>query len=127
MKTINELIFSDIQLCPPFATSDFYVLLLRFGFNLLVLLIISRAMYLRWNKKPDYMFAQLITGTIVFIICSLLRWVQLELGLVLGLFAVFAIIRFRTINIAVKEMAYLFIAVGISAVNALVQQEECFQ
>jgi hypothetical protein len=60
-------------------------------------------------------------------ICSLLRWVQLELGLVLGLFAIFAIIRFRTINIPVKEMAYLFMVVGISAVNALLQLDYCFQ
>lgn len=35
------------------------------------------------------MFAQLITGIIVFMICSMLRWVQLELGFVLGLFAIF--------------------------------------
>lgn len=127
MKTIQDLTLSDIQICPPFASTDFYELILRFVLNLVVLLIISRAMYYKWNKKPQYMFAQLISGTIVFIICSLLRWVQLELGLVLGLFAIFAIIRFRTVNIAVKEMTYLFMSVGISAVNALVQQNECTQ
>jgi hypothetical protein len=109
------------------ASADFYELLLQFGINLAVLLIISRALYFRWNRNPEYLFAQLITGVIVFMICALLRWVQLELGLVLGLFAIFAIIRFRTINVPVKEMAYLFMVVGISAVNALLSMDTCLQ
>jgi len=93
----------------------------------LILVILSRVMYYNWNRKPEYMFAQLITGVIVFMICALLRWVQLGLGLVLGLFAIFAIIRFRTINVPVKEMAYLFMVVGISAVNALLPMDNCLQ
>jgi len=43
------------------------------------------------------------------------------------LFAIFAIIRFRTINVPVKEMAYLFMVVGISAVNALLEIGLCYQ
>ena len=125
MKTIASHILSDIQFCPPIASSDFYELILRFALNLGILLIISRGIFFTWNRKPEHMFAQLISGTIVFIICSLLRWVQLELGLVLGLFAIFSIIRFRTINVGVKEMSYLFMTVGISAVNALMTQNEC--
>jgi predicted membrane channel-forming protein YqfA (hemolysin III family) len=95
--------------------------------NLTVLLIISRLLYYRWNRNPEYLFAQLISGIIVFMICAMLRWVQLELGLVLGLFAIFAIIRFRTINVPVKEMAYLFMVVGISAINALLEMNRCLQ
>lgn len=127
METIYNIAVVKIPFCPPVASIDFYELMLRFGLNLMVLLIISRAMYFKWNHNPEYMFAQLITGMIVFIICSMLRWVQLELGLVLGLFAIFAIIRFRTVNVPVKEMTYLFMVVGISAVNALLTQNECVQ
>ena len=127
MNTIISLILLKIQFCPPAASNEFYELLIQFGINLVVLLIISRAMYFNWNRNPEYLFAQLITGTIVFMICAMLRWVQLELGLVLGLFAIFAIIRFRTINVAVKDMAYLLMVVGISAVNALLQLSQCFQ
>ncbi len=100
---------------------------MQFGLNLAILLILSRALYFKWNRKPEYMFAQLIAGVIVFMICALLRWVQLGLGLVLGLFAIFSIIRFRTINIPLKEMVYLFMAVGISAVNALLPMDICLQ
>ena len=113
------------QFCPPVTSTEFYELLMQFGLNLAVLLILSRAMYFRWNHNPEYTFAQLITGVIVFLICAMLRWVQLELGLVLGLFAIFAIIRFRTLNVPVKEMAYLFMVVGISAINALLKLSQC--
>jgi len=127
MKTIIASVLLGIQSCPDIASAEFYELLMQFGVNLVVLLIISRAMYFKWNRNPEYMFAQLITGVIVFMICALLRWVQLELGLVLGLFAIFAIIRFRTVNVPVKEMAYLFMVVGISAVNALLPMSNCLQ
>jgi lysylphosphatidylglycerol synthetase-like protein (DUF2156 family) len=116
-----------VQFCPPLATAEFYELLVQFGINLAILLTISRVMYFKWNKNPEYLFAQLITGVIVFLICAMLRWVQLELGVVLGLFAIFAIIRFRTINVPVKDMAYLFMVVGISAVNALLPIGRCLQ
>jgi hypothetical protein len=115
----------QVQFCPSVASAGFYELLMQFGINLMVLLIISRVLYFKWNHKPDYMFAQLITGVIVFMICGLLRWVQLELGLVLGLFAIFAIIRYRALNVPVKDMAYLFMVVGISAINAMLRLSHC--
>jgi hypothetical protein len=127
MKTLIIPALLEIQFCPAIASTEFYELLMQFGINLVVVLILSRVMYFRWNRNPEYMFAQLIIGVIVFMICALLRWVQLELGLVLGLFAIFAIIRFRTVNVPVKEMAYLFMVVGISAVNALLQISRCVQ
>lgn len=114
-----------IQFCPPAATAEFYELLIQFALNLVVLFILSWAMYYRYNRKPEYVFAQILSGVVVFVICAMLRWVQLELGLVLGLFAIFAIIRFRTVNVPVKDMAYLFMVVGVSAVNALLRVNEC--
>jgi hypothetical protein len=41
------------------------------------------------------------------------------MGMALGLFAVFSIIRYRTRNIRIKDMSYLFTVIGISAINAL--------
>jgi hypothetical protein len=127
MKALMLQKITDIQFCPQVASTEFNELLIQLAINVIVLLIISRFIYYRWNRNAEYLFAQLITGFIVFVICALLRWVKLELGLVLGLFAIFAIIRFRTINIPVKEMAYMFMVVGISAVNALLPVGECFQ
>ncbi len=127
IQTIHPMnaLISKIEFCPPAATAGFYELLMQFGLNLVVIFILSWALYYRFNRKSDYMFAQVISGVIVFMICAMLRWVQLELGLVLGLFAIFAIIRFRTVNVPVKDMAYLFMIVGVSAVNALLKMTEC--
>lgn len=117
----------QVQKCPPISSIEFFELIIQLAVNTAVLLVISRILYYRWNRKPEYLFAQLISGTIVFVICALLRWVKLELGLVLGLFAIFSIIRFRTINVPVKDMAYLFMVAGISAVNALLPVSSCIQ
>ena len=43
----------------------------------------------------------------------------MELGFALGLFAVFGVLRYRTEQIPIKEMTYLFIVIGISVINAL--------
>jgi hypothetical protein len=123
MNAMN--LISKIEFCPPAATTEFYELLMQFGLNTVVLFVLSWALYYRFNRKSEYLFAQIISGVIVFMICAMLRWVQLELGLVLGLFAIFAIIRFRTVNVPVKDMAYLFMIVGVSAVNALLRMTEC--
>ena len=37
----------------------------------------------------------------------------------LGLFAIFGILRYRTVPLNVKEMTYLFVVIGISVMNAL--------
>tara|TARA_B100001750_G_C15311494_1_gene497506 strand:- start:408 stop:800 length:393 start_codon:yes stop_codon:yes gene_type:complete len=41
------------------------------------------------------------------------------LGFAFGLFAVFAILRYRTNPIPIKEMTYLFIVITIGVINAL--------
>ena len=53
----------------------------------------------------------------------ILENVKLELGFALGLFAIFGIIRYRTDPIPIKEMTYLFIIIGISVMNALVNKK----
>ncbi len=41
----------------------------------------------------------------------------------LGLFAIFGIIRYRTDPIPIREMTYLFVVIGISIMNALVNKK----
>jgi hypothetical protein len=48
----------------------------------------------------------------------MLRKVEIGVGMGLGLFAIFAILRFRTRNFSVKDMSYIFTTIGISVVNA---------
>jgi hypothetical protein len=55
--------------------------------------------------------------------CFLLESVKVEMGFALGLFAVFGIIRYRTDAIPIKEMTYLFIVIGMSVMNALINKK----
>ena len=98
---------------------DFLKLLFRFSFNLLAVLIIVRMIYYPIAKRKDYLFTYIMISILVFFICFTLKKFELGLGMALGLFAIFGIIRYRTDPIPIKEMTYLFIVIGISVINAL--------
>jgi hypothetical protein len=98
---------------------SFYSLLIRFSFNFLMILLIARFLYYALTKRKDYLFTYLLIGSIVFLLCFMLGNVKLQIGFALGLFAIFGILRYRTAQIPIKEMTYLFIIIGISVINAL--------
>jgi len=56
-------------------------------------------------------------------LCYLLESVKLQIGFALGLFAIFGIIRYRTNDIPIKEMTYLFLIIGVSVINSLADDE----
>jgi hypothetical protein len=101
------------------ASDPLWEALLRLIVNVAALFIIIRLIYNRYSDKKGNNFAFFLMGTIIFMICILLKDVELQMGMALGLFAVFSIIRYRTRNMAIKDMSYLFTVIGISAINAL--------
>ncbi len=104
-------------------TSDFLELVTRFIFNTLVVFALIRYLYYPVAKRKDYFFTYILVSTIVFLISfSLIKVDRLGIGVALGLFALFGILRFRTRQIPIKEMTYLFMVIGISVINALVTQ-----
>ncbi|MBS2099506.1 DUF4956 domain-containing protein [Carboxylicivirga linearis] len=105
---------------------EFLNLLIRFSFNLIVTLLLVRFLYYQKTRRKDYLFTFLLIGTIVFLLCFLLESVKLQLGFALGLFAIFGIIRYRTTQIPIKEMTYLFLTIGIAVINALSSQNVSF-
>jgi Ca2+/Na+ antiporter len=58
-------------------------------------------------------------SVIVFFLCFTLKKFELDLGMALGLFAIFGIIRYRTNTVDIKEMTYLFVVIGVSVINSL--------
>jgi len=91
----------------------------RFIINLVVAIIIIRGIYYPSTKKSDYLFTYIVISVIVFLLCYLLNNIELQLGFALGLFAIFGILRYRTITIPIKEMTYLFSIIGLAVINAL--------
>lgn len=98
-------------------------LLWRFILNTSVILILVRVLYYPATRRKDYLFTYILIATIVFLLCYMLESVTLQIGFALGLFAIFGIIRYRTNQIPIKEMTYLFIIIGISVINALAKSK----
>ena len=98
---------------------DFIDLVIRTIFNLVVVLYLVRYLYYRSTPRKDYLFTYILISLVVFFMCFLLENIKLELGFALGLFAIFGIIRYRTRQIPIREMTYLFLVIGISVINAL--------
>lgn len=94
-------------------------IMIRFFFNLIVLFILIRLIYYRYERKEEYVFSFFMMGIIIFLLTSLLGTVDIQLGMALGLFAIFAILRFRTVNYTAKDMTYVFTIIGVSVVNSM--------
>lgn len=110
---------SDILGVEFFDMQSVVSLLIRFGFNMLVIYIIVRGLYFSASRRKDYMFSYVLISGVVFLLCFLLDTVGIGVGFALGLFAIFGIIRYRTNPIPIKEMSYLFVVIGISVINGL--------
>ncbi len=107
----------------PLFDDDFFKMIFRFSLNLVFLILIIRYLYYKKSKKVAYLFTYFLIGIIVFFICFTLKKFEIDLGMALGLFAIFGIIRYRTDPIPIREMTYLFVVIGISIMNALVNKK----
>jgi len=105
---------------------DFKELVVKFGFNLLVTFVVVYFIYAKNSRRKDFFFSYFAISTAIFALCFLLESVKLELGIALGLFAIFGIIRYRTDTIPIKEMTYLFVIIGLAVINALSSKNVSF-
>jgi len=98
---------------------DFLDLVVRFGFNFICTFIIVRLIYFPIYKNIDYLFTYFLFNSIIFMILYVMNNVKMEFGVSFGLFAVFSILRYRTEDIPIKEMVYMFIVIAVGLVNSL--------
>ena len=100
-------------------SSDLQSLLIRLLVHFVFLTIVIRFLYYSKTKRKDYLFTYYLIGVVTFFLCFGLKKLDIDIGLGLGLFAIFGIIRYRTDAIEIKEMTYLFMVIGMSVVNSL--------
>lgn len=98
---------------------NFYGIMIRFVIHLIFLIILIWGIYFRYSKKEKFLFTFFLMGITVFFITAMLKSVYVEIGMAFGLFAIFAILRFRTRNFSLKDMSYIFTVIGISVINSL--------
>lgn len=92
----------------------------RFVTNIITTFILIRFIYYPKNGQLKYVFSFFMMGLMIFFISSSLDKINLSMGFAFGLFAIFGIIRYRTPTVELREITYLFLIIGISVINALV-------
>lgn len=102
---------------------DMWELLFKFGLNAIVLFILIRLIYYPIHRKKDYLFTYFLFNILIFFLCVLLNNVKLSIGFAFGLFAIFGILRYRTEQISIKDMTYLFAVISLAVINALVSKK----
>lgn len=64
-----------------------------------------------------------IIAVVVFFLSYVLSTFEMQIGLAIGMFAIFGIVRYRTEPLRPQEMTYLFASLGVAVINALSSDE----
>ena len=102
---------------PFFNAPELWKLLILFGINLLVCWLITHFFYYSKSRRRDYYFTYMLFSIAIFLILYNLQNMKIEVGVALGLFGIFSMIRYRTEQLPIREMTYLFVLIAISIIN----------
>jgi len=106
-----------------FFTNDFGNALVRFLICALVNWLIIDRLYYRKSRRRDFYFTFMLISVAIFFLVYFMMGMdrgKATMGVGLGLFGIFSIMRYRTDTMPVREMTYLFIIVCLSVVHAMV-------
>ena len=108
-----------------FFSPSFSMMLIRLVINIVVVGIIIDRLYYPKSKRRDFYFTFMLISIAIFFIVFFMIFVLEEmkgktsLGIGIGLFGIFSIMRYRTDAMPVREMTYLFVIIALSLVNAI--------
>jgi hypothetical protein len=91
----------------------------RLIIDLFSVFVLVRFVYFPIYKHRELFFTFFIFNLIIFLICFLLNKVELSMGAAFGLFAVFSMLRYRTEDISIKDMTYLFLVIAMGLIAAV--------
>ena len=104
---------------------DFMVMFSRLLINVLATWIIIDRLYFRKSHRRDFYFTFMLIPIAIFFIVFFMIFVledmkgKTSMGVGIGLFGIFSIMRYRTETMPVREMTYLFVITAVSLVNAV--------
>lgn len=109
-----------------FFFSDFGYALLRFALCMLVNWVIIDRLYFKKSRRRDFYFTFMLMSVAIFFLVYFMMGMdrgKATMGVGLGLFGIFSIMRYRTDTMPVREMTYLFIIICLSVVHAMFNAE----
>ncbi len=92
---------------------------MRLAVNFVTVFLLIRFIYLPIHRNREYVFTYFIFNLLIFLITYLLNKVEMSLGAAFGLFAVFSMLRYRTEDITIRDMTYLFLVIAIGLISAV--------
>jgi len=108
-------------------SNDFGNTLLRFFICVVVNWVIVDRLYYRKAHRRDFYFTFMLISVAIFFLVYFMMGMdrgKATMGVGLGLFGIFSIMRYRTDTMPVREMTYLFIIVCLSVVHAMIDIEQ---
>ena len=96
--------------------------LIRFAICFFVNWIIVDKLYYSKSHRRDFYFTFMIITVAIYFLVSIMMHMdrgKATMGVGLGLFGIFSIMRYRTDSMPVREMTYLFVIVCLSVVHAM--------
>lgn len=107
---------------------DFIQMLVRFIICMVVNFILIDRLYFPKSKRRDFYFTYMLTSVAVFFLMFFMMSMKANatMGIGIGLFGIFSIMRFRTDAMPVREMTYLFLIISLSVISAISGDKEGF-
>lgn len=107
---------------------DFIQMLVRFIICMVVNFILIDRLYFPKSKRRDFYFTYMLTSVAVFFLMFFMMSMKAKatMGIGIGLFGIFSIMRFRTDAMPVREMTYLFLIISLSVISAISGDKEGF-
>jgi len=94
--------------------------------DVIAIFILVGLIYYPKHKNKDFIFTFVLFNIINFMICYLLGAAKIKMGFAFGLFAIFSIIKYRTIVVSIKDMGYFFVCVALGMLNSLSNSADGF-
>jgi hypothetical protein len=112
-----------LQITSPEGIDTIAKIATKYGIRLLIDLVstyvLMQFIYFRFYKNKDLLFTYFVFNIVIFTISFLLNRVEISMGAAFGLFAVFSMLRYKTEEISIKDMTYLFLTIAIGIVSAV--------
>ena len=105
-------------------SNEFCGTLIRFFICMVVNWGIIHFLYYRKSHRNDFYFTFMLMTVAIFFLVYFMMGMdrgKATMGVGLGLFGIFSIMRYRTDTMPVREMTYLFLIVCLSVVHSMVE------
>ena len=109
---------------------DLAVMFAAFAMNVVFVWAIIHFLYFKKSRRRDFYFTFLLISIAIFFLMYFMIFMldsmkgKTGIGIGIGLFGIFSIMRYRTDTMPVREMTYLFSIICLSVVNALSAGQE---